>query len=417
MTMNQAPSRVRAVARVGTDPAKETTPATFVRRRRPGYLGPVNVIQLVLLEALVVLILLLLRHSPFLLLGGVVLTALVLVVTFARSGGRWWVERALIRRQYRRRRSSGYLPADDMRLVAMHRLVPDLVVETVDGLGGAGQVGIGRDGAGSFAVVAVVPPAGVNGDALGRLPLGRLASIARDAEQPGAIVQVVRHTVPAPGAMISSNQPAATSYRELMQQYGASTPGDHLTWVAVRFDARSVAEASIGSADELDEIPVMLAALVRRVSKALRRAGLECQVLDAEGLLDALVRSCDLEQPRDGTQTTPATENWTYWQSSSLAHACFWLSGWPGLRDSGALLDEMSGTSAALTSLALILAPYDDVTEIRCLVRVAADPSVINQCCKTVERTVSRGGGGLFRLDGEQAPAVYATAPTGGGAR
>lgn len=416
MTMNQAPSRVRAVVRVGADPESEAEPATFVRRRRPGYLGPVNVIQLVLLEALVVLILILLRHSPYLLIAGVVLTAAVLVITFARSGGRWWVERALIRRQYQRRRSTGHLPADDMRLVTLHRLVPDLTVQTIDGLAGA-QVGVGRDGAGSFAAVAVVPPAGVNGDALGRLPLSKLAAIARDSEQPGAVLQVVRHVVPSPGAVIGANQPAAASYRELLGQYGGPMPADQLTWVAVRFDTRSVAEASVGSADDSDEIPVMLAALVRRVGKALRRVGLEHQVLDGDGLLDALARSCDLEQPQDGFRPAPPTEKWTYWQSSSLAHACFWLSGWPGLRDSGALLDEISSTSATLTSLALILAPYDDVTEMRCLIRVAADPAMIDRSCTAVEQAASRIGGRLFRLDGEQAPAVYATAPTGGGAR
>lgn len=415
MTMNQAPSRVRAVARVGADPEPVGRgPATFLRRRRHGYLGPVSVLQLVLIEALVVALVVLFRHSVVLLVVGCVLAAAILVATFARSGGRWWLERMLLRRQYHRRKGSSHLPADDARLVSLHRLVPDLTIRTVEGPGGT-EVGVGRDGAGSFAVVAIVPPAGLNGDPLGDVPLSKLAGLVQDAEQPGAVLQVVRHSVPATGAG-PVGQPAADSYRDLAAQYGVGMAADQAIWVAVRFDARTVAEASVGAADDSAELPLMLSVLVRRVSKVLRRAGLEYQVLNADGLIEALTRSCELEQPPPGPQ--PRTgEGWTGWRSASLMHACFWLSGWPDLRNSGALLDEMSRTPAALTSVALILAPHGDLIELRCLLRVASEPAALDQTCAAARQAVSRTGGSVFRLDGEQAPAVYATAPTGGGAR
>jgi type VII secretion protein EccE len=412
MTMNEPPSRVRAVARISAEPAAAASrPVTFLRRRRHGYLGPVNVLQLVLIEVLIIGILLLLGQSMYALIGGVVLSVAIVVITFARSGGRWWVERMLLRRQYLRRKTGRQLAADDKRLVALRRLVPDLTVRSVEGPNGI-DVGIGRDGAGSFAVVAVVPPQGVNGDALGQMPLTKLASLAQDAEQPGAVVQVVRHTLPVRGGGA-----AGESYRELVAKFGLTSAADQATWVAVRFDARAVAEASVGGADESEQVPVMLGALVRRVGKALRRAGLDFQVLNSDGLLDALTRSCELSQSAAGGPTPAVKERWTAWQSTSLAHACFWVSSWPGLRDSGPFLDAMSRVPAALTSLSVVLAPYEELIEVRCLLRVAAEPELLAQTCTAVKQAVSRAGGNVFRLDGEQAPAVYATAPTGGGAR
>jgi len=416
MTMNQAPSRVRAVARVGAEPAPtDRGPVTFLRRRRHGYLGPVNVLQLVVLEGVIVAALALLGYHPILLVVGIILMIAVVVVTFARSGGRWWVERMLLRRQYHRRRGSGHLPADDMRLVALHRLVPDLTVQTVEGSGGT-EIGVGRDGAGSFAVVAVVPPAGVNGDPLGDLPLTKLAGVVQDAEQPGAILQVVRHAMPVANAA-GGSPPAAESYRGLADQYGVGAIADQATWVTVRFDSRSVAEAAVGEAQDGRETPAMLAALVRRVGKVLRRAGLEHQVLNADALLDALLRSCDLDVPEGSTTQVTAKETWTGWQSANLMHACYWISGWPDLRNSGALIDAMSRTPAALTSVALILAPLDTFIELRCLMRVAAVPTEFDNTCAAAKQAVAQAGGSTFRLDGEQAPGVYATAPTGGGAR
>jgi ESX secretion system protein EccE len=417
MAMNEAPPTARAVARVGANASPlNNASATFMTRRRPGYLGPVNVLQLVLLEAFVVLILVLLRHSRWMLLVGAVLTILVLVITFGRSRGRWWIERTIIRMHYRRRLSSGRLPADDLRLAALHRLVPDLYVETAEGSGGT-QVGIGRDGAGSFAAVQIVPPAGVRGDPLAPLPMRNLARIVTESEQSGAVVQVVTHTVPAPTISVNTGRPVAESYQQLLSDHGGSLPADQITWVVVRFDARTVAEASVGGADQSQETPVILAALVRRVGKTLKRAGLDYQVLDADGLLDALTRSCDLEQPQTGHASVEAKENWESWHSNGLDHVCFWVSDWPDLRHSGALMDQMCRTPAALTSVALILAPRDNAVEVRCLTRVAADPSLLGPSCTMVRKMVESVGGKLFRLDGEQAPAVYASAPTGGGAR
>ena len=68
-----------------------------------------------------------------------------------------------------------------------------------------------------------------------------------------------------------------------------------------------------------------------------------------------------------------------------------------------------------MTSVAIVLEPRPDGTDVRCLVRVAARTAAIADACRAVREAADRGGAQLFRLDGEQAAAVYASAPTGGG--
>jgi hypothetical protein len=72
-----------------------------------------------------------------------------------------------------------------------------------------------------------------------------------------------------------------------------------------------------------------------------------------------------------------------------------------------------------MTSVSLVLAPEagEDAIDLRCLVRLAAPPKALAQACQPLVRGVSQAHGHLFPLDGEQGPAAYASAPTGGGPR
>jgi type VII secretion protein EccE len=233
-------------------------------------------------------------------------------------------------------------------------------------------------------------------------------------------LQVVWHTVPAPGLAIDAGAPAGQSYRQLLGQSGsAPIPLDRSTWITVRVDAKALAEAGADETTDVDRAPLLVVTLVRRVAKALRRVGLHYQILNAEGLLAALARSCDLEPAPETGQPTLPKEDWAVWHSSSLAHRSFWLRRWPPLGDAGALLAWLTSVPAALTSVSLVLAPDadEDTVDLRCLVRLAAPPEVLAPACRTLVRGVEKARGDLFPLDGEQGPAVYASAPTGGGPR
>jgi type VII secretion protein EccE len=417
--MTESPPRVRAVARVGAAAPVRAGRATLASRRRPGHLGPVHVMQLLLAEAAVVAVVATLGQPPVIAGTAAAAAVVLLAVALARRSGRWWLERRVMAWQYaRRRRARAAGQRDDPRLAALRVLAPGLAVEDIGAPDGA-QVGVARDDAGWFAVAAVVPSAPLRDDPTGGLPLDTLLGALTEAGQPGAVLQVVTHTVPAPGLAVDPGSPAGQSYRQLLGQFGgAPAPVDRATWVAVRLDAKALAEAGADDVAEVDQAPLLVAALLRRVAKSLRRVGVPHQVLDAPGLLAALARSCDLDPAETGQPAMPR-EDWSQWSSARLAHRTYWLRDWPPLPEAGALLTALTGSPAALTSVSLVVAAEaeEEPVDLRCLVRVAAPAAALAQACRALVRTAEQARAGLFALDGEQGPAAYASAPTGGGPR
>ena len=409
--MTETPVHVRAVARVGSYQPEQTGAAALLPRRRPGHIGPVHVLQLVLVEVTIVAILAALNQGIAVLAPAALIGLVLMVATLGRTRGRWWLERRVLRWQFQRRRHAqpAHRPADP-RLAALQWLAPGLTVTDVAAPDGS-QIGVARDDAGWYAVAALPTSAAMRDEARSPLPLDTLVSALSEADHSGgAVVQVLTHTVPA----AARDGAAGQSYRELLQRYGpVAVPVDRVTWIAVRLDARSLAEVGAGLAEQA---PTTLAALLRHLIKALRRAGIAIRALDREGLLDALDRSCDLV-PIDGGAPVAPREDWNMWHSGRLAHRSYWVQGWPSVAQAGALLDWLSTAPAALTSVAMMLAANGDDVDLRCLVRVAAAPDQLASVCEAVSQGARLAHAQLFELDGEQGPAVYATAPTGGGPR
>jgi type VII secretion protein EccE len=395
-----------------------------VPRRRPGYLGAVHIAQLLVAELALVAVIGSIILGPLFAAGAVIVGAVLLVATFARRGGRWWMERRMMAWRYRRRlrQVAGTGPGDDPRLTDLRRLAPGLVVENVRVAGG-GLVGVARDDAGWFAVASITSDVNMRDDPAA-LPLDLLATALAEAEQPGAVLQVVVQAVPAPGTDSATPSPAGDSYRQLLASFGPTpVPADQSTWIAVRLDARALAEALGDRSADLGTAPAVVAALIRRVTKSLRPLGITPRLLDADGILAALVYACDLERPPIdspvGSPTAQANEDWSAWRSSRFAHRCFWIREWPSIDSTAALLESVFAVPAAMTSVSIILAPDygDPAVDLKALVQIAAPPEQLDEACRTVVRGVRQAKADLFRLDGEQAPAVYASAPTGGGAR
>lgn len=417
MSVSQHP--VRAVARVSADRPEQAAPAILLPRRRPGHLGPLNLTQLLLAEAVLVAVLLALTRNAVLGAAVGVVGLLVLLLALARRRGRWWLERQLMTRQYRRRRrAASPVAGDDPRLAALQRLAPGLTVENVAVADGA-QVGVARDDAGWYAVAAVTPTRSTRDDQ-GGIPLEALAAALADADQPGVALQVVTQTVPAPALDAHPSSAAGQSYRQLLTRFGAvPVPADRETWVAVRLDARSLAESVADGDADLDAAPALVAALVRRIAKALRHDGVAHRLLDADALLAALARTCDLEPVAPSGEPAQPREDWSTWHSARLAHRSFWLRGWPPLEQASALLNWLSTAPAAMTNVALVLAPDENhrMIDLRALVRVSAPAADLDAICQALVSGAGQARADLFPLDGEQGPAVYASAPTGGGAR
>lgn len=397
--------------------AKNPRRALLSPRREPDRLGRFHVLQLVVLEFVLIAGLMTAGFGPVPAIGAASGGLLVMLAVLSRYQGRWWVERRAIAWRFRKRRRAQAADArayTDPRLAVLGHLASNLAVRNVRTADGS-QVGIGSDDAGWFAVAAVTSTAPMYDGPGARVPLAALTAALADVGQPGTIVQVVRHTLPAPGPDRDPTSPVGRSYRQVLTDTGF-VPMDQSTWVAVRLEGRLLAEAGAPGGVELDGAPSVVAAVIRRVTKSLWRCGVPCRVLNDEELVAALARSCDLDAIT-AEEAGRVREEWTAWRTPRLTHRSFWVHSWPQPAKAAAVLDVLTSAPATMTNVSLVLAPEGELVDLRCLVRVGAPASVLPKLCHDLLRQARRVNAHLVPLDGEHGPAAYASAPTGGGVR
>lgn len=409
-----------------------TAPAPTPIGGGPGRLGRV---QLVALELAVVAVgAAVFADRPVALLATGLAAVVLLAVTFGRSRRRWVYESFAARRRLRQRRHAAALalrrPGGPGPLAA---LAPTLTVRAVVDRGTA--IGVGQDELGWFAAAVVAPWTGLSGDRLATLPLSRLARLVVDGALPVSTVQVVTHQVPAPSSSVDGRTTCASSYRELLGQ--TPTVTDQQIWVAVRLGTRDGADAAAERGGGLAGVDRALAAGLARIGTALDSAGVDHRVLDADGLRQALMVSCGLQrlsgtalvpmgQPvaRSLAERVPAAERWASWQAARALHVCFAVRSWPagigrdapagrGAPAPGVLAELARVPLADAVDTSISLRAADGGLAVRAIIRVAAAPERLAACVQQLLDNAKRLGAGLTRLDGEQAVAAYATAPTG----
>jgi type VII secretion protein EccE len=326
----------------------------------------------------------------------------------ARHRGRWWYEAAGAWLVMRGRCHAG------ARLAARsHRpqrtevaaLAPGgLAIRTVNHRDVA--FGVAEDGAGWFAAIALRPPDGAPGS--GELRLDWLTPLV------GALstVQVVVRQSPLELAAVHS--PSAQSYEELRAALAVAPERE--AWVAVRLRLRDAAAVDPDGEDEIAGVHRLLGSALSRISEAMRAHGLSHRVLDGAGLEQALVDAY-VADPYD-KRAPAARERWSRWRTARAVHVCFGVTGWPD-RTAPDLLTELArvpGATAVCTSV--VMGPMRDRDRdegplaLRVLVRVVAAPTMASACARQVRATARRLRLTVVRLDGEHAPAVYATMPT-----
>jgi type VII secretion protein EccE len=412
--MATPPSPARAVAQVdrktAADPQGGPTP-----RRDQAATGR-NLLRVMLVQAVLLGVLGVVAAGPKLwalaiLAGLIVVTAIALL----RRRRRWGTEQLGIAWRHRRRRRVAITDRGSP-VGALQLLVPELRVADLTGSDGL-TVGVARDASGWFAAAVVSSAIGLDAP----IPFSRLARSLAEAGEPSATVQVVQYTAPAPALDLDPSQPGAASYRLLLETCGQLS-GARTRYLAARIDEVTLAEAAAdGDADRTPQAADLAAAMIRRFTRAAAQAGLTCHILDAAGLVDALGRCLDLADPELLEATRPAgRESWRSWQSARLAHATFWIRGWPA--SAGALIDRIPTVPDAAVSVALTVHPHGTAQErgdcdVQAFARVAARPDDLRRAVTVLRGLLKQAGARPFRLDGEHAPAAYATAPTGGGAR
>ncbi|MEU8656975.1 type VII secretion protein EccE [Actinoplanes philippinensis] len=377
---------------------------------RRGHLGSLSLAQILVAEAVLLALAVSLAAGPVVLLAAGAASAALLFVFFSRRQQRWWLEHRRVARDHRRRRAARIDPRPGPVLAALRTIAPGLAVRDVTGADGT--VGVARDEAGWFSVVTLGPAAGP-------LPLDALFGLLAGTGQPGLVLELVTHTVPAPSPDVPAASPSGASYRQLTETTGAGpVPAYRESSVSLRVDAQALAEALLDHTADPEAAETLVAGLARKVVTGLRRLGLTGRPLDADGLLALLARSCDVE-PQALADGPGPDETWNFWRSARLVHRTYWLRTWPvSATEIGSLFAWASTAPAAQTSVALVLrASGAEDVPVRAFIRLATRPDAdLRALDRVLVEGVRRAGGELQPLDGEQGPAAYATAPTGGGA-
>jgi type VII secretion protein EccE len=135
-----------------------------------------------------------------------------------------------------------------------------------------------------------------------------------------------------------------------------------------------------------------VAAAAMRAARTLDGHGWPARTVGTDGLLTALVEATGL----DG----PPQEHWSVWRSGRLARTHYGVSGWTA---------EHGTLACGVTQLAV---SFTRGGEPAVLAAVAAQPTALARLSRDVVAACVAAGVRLRRLDGEQAPAAYATAPT-----
>jgi type VII secretion protein EccE len=417
MVTTQAPGggRVRASAQLGA--AAPAGPLRLTAPRGRGRLLGLRTGQLVALEIAALAVLATLR-GPLPLTAATGAAALIIALsTLGRSHGRWWYEAYLAGRRLRRRRAARRADRHpDPRMAALRELAPALRIAETDERGTS--LGIAQDAAGWFAALEVAPGGGVLMRARPAVPLGQLAALLDEHAAPLSALQVVVHTVPAPVASLAADAPAVVSYRQLT---GATEdgllPADEITWIAVRLEAPDAAEAAPSRGGGVAGVHRALAAALGRVGQILTSAGIPYRPLDAEGLVAALARSCAIgERGLTVASGEPRTEEVRHsWRADGTAHVSFWVESWPTMTAANPVLGRLARVSADTVTLSTVLTAAPSGVRVQGLVRVSGDPSAVEHAADAVTRLAHDLKFALRRQNGQQAPAAYASAPTGGG--
>jgi type VII secretion protein EccE len=243
-----------------------------------------------------------------------------------------------------------------------------------------------------------------------------------DDEFPVSAVQLVSQTVPAPASALPPQAPCHQSYRELTGSVPGGAVAHQLHWLAVRLDSEDAGAAAEARGGGTEGVHRAVLAALQRCVKAIKGSDRSGRVLDGDELVDALVRSCGVLGAGSNPGRQRTAEDWERWRGDGLAHAGFWIKDWPAVgADNGDLLARLVAHGGAETSLSLVLRrpqvladqEADRAVDMQGVVRVVAEPDALAGACATFVGVAQQAGFHLRLLSGEQAPSVYASAPTG----
>lgn len=366
-----APPRTRS-APVPPPPAP-TRPRPFRE-----YVRHLSALQVLCWQVAALSVLLAVRQPWPVLVGTSVAAAGLLALTGARAGGRWLYELAGLAAAFltRARRAdlsrAGGLPGTALGL--LDTLLPGATIRTVETSQGPAMVVSHRRG-----LTAQLKPPVLTPGLLATLPMP--ATLLPVVPDHLFGVQLVLHTGVRPDA----------PRRLVVAVHAART-------VDVPVDT---------------ELSLVLRNAMRRVRRALDRAGLPAQPLDEAG---ALAETAGLAHVTGGR--TEVREDWGYWRAGPVSQASFRLTGWGGLTDTQArglvngLLAGVPGVASTIT-LAAHTERRGDPTGYATLRLAATTEAAVDTAARHVTDRLAPSGVRLVRLDGAQLSGLAASLPIG----
>ncbi len=411
--------------------------ADRARRRSTGSrLGPLPVVNLVVLEVGVAIALVLLAVDTGLWWAALLVLLIAVPVGLARWHGRWlvlWIQlfaRYLVRSHDRNVTSSdptaagppasnpgeSVVGADDPRVSLLRLVLPDLVVapgtdHEREPLGLAWHQGTWTAVLEVDAAPSLVTPVG----GAPSLPLGALAPCLEDRGVVLDAIQVIWHCYPGNAALPSSS-PALNSYLEVLGPLPAAAR--RTTWVAVRLDPRRCLAAVQERGGGVVGSHRALIGALSRVRGALDARGVRTRPLDADQLLRAGISAAELSSVAGTGDRVALRERWTGVTAAGVGHASYAVTGWP-VRGDAQSLNALTGVRALSTTVALSISPGEDRGEVglRGLVRVSArNPAELEAADDHLRVVSERLAVALTPLCGLQIAGLAATLPLGASA-
>ncbi|MFL6121002.1 type VII secretion protein EccE [Actinophytocola sp.] len=318
-------------------------------------------------------------HQPWPVLAGTsVAAAVVLALTGVRVGGRWLYELTglaaafLTRPRRRDLPRTGGTPATTLALLEL--LLPGATVRTVETSQGPAMA-ISHQGG----LTAQLKPPALTPELLAALPMP--AALLPTATDHVFGIQLVLHT-------------------------GVRPDTPRRLWVAVHA-ARTV-DTPVDA-----ELTLALRNAMRRVRRALDRAGVPAQPLAEEQALSAIAGLAHVTGGR-----TEVREDWKYWRTGPVSQATYRLTGWDRLTDTQArgLVNNMLAGVPGVASTITLGARTERRGEPRggATLRLAATTeAAVTTAADHMTNRLAPAGVRLVRLDGTQRNGVAASLPIG----
>lgn len=367
------PARPTPIAPVATAPPRKTL-SGHVRE----YVGKLSPLQVICWQVAALSVVLTVRQPWPVLAGTATAAAILVALTSIRVGGRWLYELVVLGAGFLARTRRKDLPksggAPGTTLALLDLLLPGSTVRTVETSQGPAMA-ISHQG-------------------------GMTAQL-----KPQALTPELLTALPMPAALL----PAATDHVFGVQHVlhvGARPDAPRRLWIAVHA-ARTV-DTPVDA-----ELMLALRNAMRRVRRALDRAGVPAQPLAEEQALSAIAGLAHVTGGR-----TEVREDWKYWRTGPVSQATFQLTGWGKLTDTQAkgmvnsLLAGVPGIASTIT-LGARTERRGDPRGSATLRLAATTEAAVETAAGHMTNRLAPAGVRLARLDGTQLTGVAISLPIG----